>query len=177
MAPSICRPSTLNLSLASKHNVGQEGLVLLIYGFFLIYRGCTATFNHFFAEGQLKQQQGCQPTSPLVPSRPSAPPLLCGGLHSVVTRVPRGEFSPPEAKPFSFQLRSRKAPERAGEGPAALPCLHSTRQLRCRHRVWTHPKSAHAMPSSPPPCPQLLHPVNGGGNPPPPMEAPSSCWM
>lgn len=151
MAPSICRPSTLNLSLASKHNVGQEGLVLLIYGFFLIYRGCTATFNHFFAEGQLKQQQGCQPTSPLVPSRPSAPPLLCGGLHSVVTRVPRGEFSPPEAKPFSFQLRSRKAPELARD---QLLFPASTAPGSCVAATVCGPTRNQLMP-----CPPALPPV------------------
>lgn len=37
-APSICRSSMLNISLASKCNVGQEGLVLLIYGFFDLWK-------------------------------------------------------------------------------------------------------------------------------------------
>lgn len=71
---------------------------------FLIYGRCTATFNHFVAEEQPRQQQGCWPVSP----PPSGPPRC--GLHSTVARVPRDELSSAEEKPFSFQLRRKSHP-------------------------------------------------------------------
>lgn len=53
-APSMCSPSTPSISLASNRDVGQQGLALLIYVFF-IYRRHRPTFNHLFAGRHLRQ--------------------------------------------------------------------------------------------------------------------------
>lgn len=101
-APSMCSPSTLSISLASNCDVGQQGLALLIYVFF-IYRRHRPTFNHLFAVRHPRQ------------------PLAC--LHPAVTGVPGLAF-PTRANPLGFQLCSKMQPN---GGPAACPPCHSIR--------------------------------------------------
>lgn len=100
-----------------------------------------------------RQQQGCQPMYP--PHRQA--PVAVPGSAQPSSAGAVGQVFPCWSEAVQLPAAWQNAPKCAGEGPAALPCLHSTRQLGCC--------CPHADPPLISPHPQLLHSLSCSRDP------------